>query len=58
MTIKLWIEDTDTGKVLEQLGTCLTDGNNARAAQMYAEQESKWCEQGYAANICWKIIKQ
>ena len=54
MLIKLWVEDIDTGEVLQELGTCLTD-NPGRAVQMYDEDEI-WCDRGYNADIYWKDI--
>jgi hypothetical protein len=54
MRIKLWVQDMDTGKVLEELGTCLTDSPN-RAVQMY-DEDTKWFDKGYNADICWEDI--
>lgn len=54
MRIKLEVFDCDTGETLEDLGTCLTD-NPSRAVQMYDEDE-KWIEQGYNADIRWKDV--
>lgn len=55
MKIKLWIEDTRNGEVLEDLGTCLTDSPN-RAVQMYEDETEKWDEKGYWAEVYWKDI--
>jgi hypothetical protein len=54
MRIKLEVYDVDTGKTLEDLGTCMTDNPN-RAVQNYDEDE-KWIEQGYNADIRWTDI--
>lgn len=54
MEIKIWVEDVDTGKVLEDLGTCVTD-SPSRAMEMY-DQDEKWAELGYNADIKYKII--
>jgi hypothetical protein len=54
MRIKLEVFDVDTGKNLEDLGTCLTNNPN-RAVQMY-DQDEKWIEQGYNADIRWTDI--
>jgi hypothetical protein len=54
MRIKLWVKDVDTGEVLEDLGTCVTD-SPGRAIQMY-NQEEAWSERGYNADIAWKDI--
>jgi hypothetical protein len=52
--IKLWVEDVDSGDVLEELGECVTD-SPARAVQMY-DQDDAWSEKGYNADIRWKDI--
>jgi hypothetical protein len=52
--IKIWVEDVDTGDVLEELGECVTDSPN-RAIQMY-DQEDAWAEKGYNADVKWKDI--
>lgn len=44
--IRIWIEDRDTGHVLEELGFCLTVSPN-RAIEMYRDDEMKWFNQGY-----------
>ena len=54
MRIKLEVYDVDTGKTLEELGDCLTDSPN-RAIQMY-DDDVKWSEKGYNADIRWKDI--
>jgi hypothetical protein len=54
MKIKIEVFDVDTGEALEDLGTCLTD-NPSRAVQMY-DQDEKWIEQGYNADIRWKDV--
>jgi hypothetical protein len=54
MRIKLWVEDVDTGEVLEEIGECTTD-NPSRAVQMY-DQDDAWAEKGYNAEIRWKDI--
>ncbi len=54
MKIKLWVEDEDTGEVLEDLGTCLTD-SPGRAVQMYDAEEA-WIEKGHNADIHWEDI--
>ena len=54
MRIKLWVQNEDTGEVLEDLGTCLTD-NPARAVEMYNQDEA-WAKKGYNADIHWKDI--
>ena len=51
MRIRLEVFDSDTGAPLEDLGTCLTE-NPAGAVQMY-DQDEKWIEQGYNADIRW-----
>ena len=51
MRIRFEVYDCDTLAPLEDLGTCLTD-NPARAVQMY-DQDEKWIEQGYNADIRW-----
>jgi dihydroorotase-like cyclic amidohydrolase len=51
MRIKLEVYDVETGETLEEIGECLTDSPN-RAVQMYDEDE-KWIEQGYNADIRW-----
>jgi hypothetical protein len=51
MKIKIEVYDVETGDVLEDLGTCLTD-SPARAIQMY-HQDDEWAEKGYNANIRW-----
>lgn len=55
MRIKIWVEDVDTGEVLEDLGTCLTDSPN-RAVQMYADDCDKYLEQGVNAGVRWTDI--
>jgi len=54
MRIKLWVEDVETGEVLEELGTCVTDNPN-RAMQMY-NQDEDWAEKGHNADIHWQDI--
>jgi hypothetical protein len=54
MRIKIEVFDRDTGKTLEDLGTCLTDSPN-RAVQNYNQDEA-WAEKGYNADIRWKDI--
>lgn len=54
MKIRLYVKDLETGKVLEEVGTCLTD-NPQRAAQMY-HQEDAWIDKGYNADIAWEDI--
>lgn len=51
MRIRLEVYDCDTNAPLEDLGTCLTD-NPSRAVQVY-DQDEKWIEQGYNADIRW-----
>lgn len=55
MKIKVWIEDAETGKILEQLGTCLTD-NISRALQMYTPEEDKWADKGYQPEVACRVI--
>ena len=45
MRIKLWVQDMDTGKTLEELGECVTD-SPGRAVQMYRQDEA-WTAKGY-----------
>ena len=54
MLIKLWVQDEETGEVLEDLGTCITD-SPGRAIQMYDAEEA-WAARGYDADIHWKDI--
>ena len=54
MRIKLEVFDCDTGKTLEELGTCLTDSPN-RAVQKY-DADEKWIERGYNADIRWTDV--
>lgn len=54
MRIKIEVYDVETGETLEELGECLTD-SPARAVQMY-DEDVKWCEKGYNADIRWKDI--
>jgi hypothetical protein len=54
MRIKIWVKDLETGAVLEELGTCLTD-NPTRAVEMY-NQDVAWAERGYNATIAWEDV--
>jgi len=54
MKIKIWVKDCETGKVLQDLGTCLCD-SVSRALEMYDEDEA-WENRGYCATIAWKEI--
>jgi len=55
MKIKLTVVDTDTGMVLEHIGTCLAD-SVSRALQMYDNDEA-WQDLGYSADIHWVIVE-
>ena len=54
MRIRIYVKDLDTGNPLEELGSCLTDSPN-RAIQMY-DQDQKWIDDGYNADIAWDDI--
>ena len=55
MLIKLWIEDVENETKLEDLGTCVTD-NPSRAAALYDDDVTTWCDRGYAASLSWSVI--
>ena len=55
MTIRLWLQDDDTGEVIKQLGTCLTD-SPSRAAQMYDREVDTCQEAGVNAQVHWQDI--
>jgi hypothetical protein len=54
--IRIWVKDLNTGEVLEELGTCLTDSPR-RALEMYNEDEA-WTEKGYNADIAWEWVDE
>jgi hypothetical protein len=56
MKIRIFVKDSDTGEVLEDLGTCTTD-SPSRAAEMY-DNDRPWCEKGYHGVIAWETIKE
>lgn len=43
--IRVWIQDLETGEVIEELGTCITDSPN-RALQMYQDDLAKVVDGG------------
>ena len=55
MKIMLWIEDCDSGDVLEKLGECVTDSPN-RAKQMYESRCNDWADKGWTPIVCWLDI--
>jgi len=55
MRIRIEVYDVDTGKILADLGECLTD-SPSRALQMYEDDERAWCDKGYSADLRWVDI--
>jgi len=56
MIIKVWVKDCETGKILEELGTCMCD-NIARALDLYNDDEI-WAGKGYNTDIAYKVCDQ
>ena len=52
--IRVWVKDMDSGEVLEELGTVLTD-NPRRAVEAYNE-DAAWLEKGHNADIVWEWV--
>lgn len=55
MEIKVWVGDEYSGKVLEDLGTCVCD-SPGRAVQMYESDADRWADKGYMATIYYRQI--